>query len=509
MSGTIVDLSRVPDPRPRSVDVCVIGSGCGGATAAWVLAEAGLDVLVLEEGGDRTGLELTQRDGEMYDQLYMDRGGRATDDLAITVLQGRALGGGGVINACDVVPIPDGVLAHWRRRFGLSELTDEVMAPYQARALEDLSASRPTEDQVNEANRLLRAGATELGYRGEVMMHNRVGCGGLGTCLIGCPLNAKKNPRFVAIPNALRAGASFWLRCRAARIEGGTEEVKTIHARVLDERGHHEQRDVTVRARRVIVAANAIGSAQLLLRSGLGNEHVGQNLMLQPQLPVVAIFDSPVRAFRGIPQAYAVTHFERHDHPDHGLWGFRIEAVMGTPGIVSTLLPFVGPENVETMGAYDRIAASLLLVPDRPSGRVSLCEDERPRIEYTQRGDHKSRLRRAVREAARVYLAAGATEVIVPTVPVVRFRSVADLDRANAMTFAPVTAPLLSAHQQGTVRMAPSASQGGADPDGQVYGTRGVYVFDTSVFPSSASSHTMAPTLAMSRYLASKLAAHV
>lgn len=507
MSGAIVDLSRRRPPTNPDVDVCVIGSGCGGATAAWVLAEAGLEVLVLEEGPDLTGRALTQRDGEMYDQLYMDRGGRATDDLAISVLSGRALGGGGVINAADVVPIPDGVLAHWRRRHGLSDLTDDAFAPFRERALRDLSATRIEDGQLNEANRLLRAGAEALGLRGEVMMHNRVGCAGLGTCLIGCPLDAKRNPRFVAVPGALAAGASFWLRARATRIEGATSEQKTITVRTLDERGYHERGELTVRARRVIVAANAVGTAQLLLRSGIGNEHVGQHLVLQPQLPVVALFDRPIHAFRGIPQAYAITEFEREDDPEHGLWGFRIEAVMGTPGIVATLLPFLGPENLATMARYDRIAASLLLVPDAPSGHVALRDDGRPRIVYRHRDEHRARLRRAVREAARVYLAAGATDVIVPTVPPLRIRTPADLSRADGLGFGPVTAPLLSAHQQGTARMASSARDGAVRPDGLVYGTRDVYVMDTSLFPSSASSHTMAPVLTMSRYLATRLAA--
>ncbi|MEZ4338710.1 MAG: GMC family oxidoreductase N-terminal domain-containing protein [Sandaracinaceae bacterium] len=94
-----------------------------------------------------------------------------------------------------------------------------------------------------------------------------------------------------------------------------------------------------MRAPQVVVACNAVATAELLMRSGIGNEHVGQNLILQPQLPIVARFRETVNAFRGIPQVWAVTEFEQHDHPEHGLWGYRIEAIMGTPGIVSTLMP--------------------------------------------------------------------------------------------------------------------------------------------------------------------------
>ncbi len=231
--------------------------------------------------------------------------------------------------------------------------------------------------------------------------------------------------------------------------------------------------------------------------------------MLQPQQPIVAIFDHEVTAYRGIPQAFAVTEFEREDHPDHGLWGFRIEAVMGTPGIVATLMPFVGAENKAIMREYSRIAASLLLVPDAPSGSVGLHGDGRPRIRYAQRGDHRSRLREAVVAATRLYLAAGAREVLVPSIPPVRITSEAELSLADDLSFEPATTSLLSAHQQGTARMSGSAEDGVVNPEGMVWGTRDVYVFDTSIFPSSASSHTMTPTMTASRFLSTALAAQL
>ncbi len=505
MSGAILDLSQAPPPADLVVDVCVIGSGCGGGTAARVLAEAGREVVVLEEGGDRTGRQLTQRDGEMYDQLYMDRGGRATSDLGVTVLQGRALGGGGVINACDVVPIADGVLRHWVERHGLTDFTPEALAPYRDLALQDLSASRIADDQLNRPNALLRAGTEKLGWRGEVMMHNRVGCAGLGTCLIGCPIDAKRNPRFVSIPRAIEAGARFFTRARAVRIDDAEGELKTVTFRSLDARGYHERDTFTLRARTVILAANAIGSAQLLLRSGLGNDHVGRHLMLQPQMPIIARFAERTDPFRGIPQSYAITEFEREDDPEHGLWGFRVEPVMGTPGIVSTLLPFQGAAGLEAMTGYAFMAAALLLVPDRPSGRVEVARDGRPVIRYTQREDHQRRIRAAAEAAARAWLAAGAEEVFVPTLPPVSARTDAEVTRFRDLRFRVAAAPLVSAHQQGAVRFAASEKHGAADPEGRVYGTRGVYVFDSSGFPSSASSHTMAPIITVSRYLCDRL----
>jgi choline dehydrogenase-like flavoprotein len=240
MSGEIIDLSLREHGDTLHAEICIVGSGSAGATAARMLAEAGKDVVVLEEGGDFPPERLTQRDAEMYDQLYMDRGARATRDLSISVLQGRVLGGGGVINASDVVPIPDGVLRHWAKRHGLGDFTPELIAPFARETNAELSASRIDVAAMNRANALLRAGTEALGLRGELMMHNRVGCAGLGTCLIGCPIGAKKNPRTVAIPAAVAAGARFLVRARARRIEAAGREQKRVVVGPLHPPGHPE-----------------------------------------------------------------------------------------------------------------------------------------------------------------------------------------------------------------------------------------------------------------------------
>ncbi|MCC6794119.1 MAG: GMC family oxidoreductase [Candidatus Hydrogenedentes bacterium] len=509
MSSQIHDCSARVPPETLTAKICIVGSGCGGATAAWRLAEAGHDVVVLEEGGDFAGRQLTQRESAMYDRLYMDRGARTTEDMAIAILQGRVLGGGGVINACDVVPPPDGVFEHWRSKFGLSDFEPARMKPYVERALQDLSANAILEHQVNRANLALQRGAQALGYRGAPMMHNRVGCAGLGTCLIGCPIDAKRNPRFVAIPRALEYGARFLTRARAVKIENATSVTKRVIVQTLDPNGYHEAAGFEVRADYVILAANAIASCQLLLRSGIGNPLVGRHVSLQPQLPLTAFFEEPLDAFYGIPQSYAVTEFEDEANVEHGLWGFRIEGIMGTPGIVSGTGMHTGARAKEVMARYRNMAAALLLAPDDADGTVHVSRAGRPLIRYTHKENHKARLRQAIREAARIYLAAGAKSVEASALPSISIASESQLTEVDAIDFAPATAALLSAHQQGGVRFGTSPKLGASNPDGNVYETNHVYVFDSSGFPSSASSHTMTPIITVSHCLSERLLARI
>ncbi|RME54578.1 MAG: FAD-dependent oxidoreductase, partial [Deltaproteobacteria bacterium] len=62
MNETIVDLSKPPRPAEITTEICIVGSGAAGGTAAWELARAGHEVVVVEEGGDFTGFDLTGRD---------------------------------------------------------------------------------------------------------------------------------------------------------------------------------------------------------------------------------------------------------------------------------------------------------------------------------------------------------------------------------------------------------------------------------------------------------------
>jgi choline dehydrogenase-like flavoprotein len=144
-------------------------------------------------------------------------------------------------------------------------------------------------------------------------------------------------------------------------------------------------------------------------------------------------------------------------------------------------------------------------MPDEGQGVVRVDSGGRLRLEYVMTDAQRAQTRTMLKAAARLYFAAGATQVYVPTAVPLRLNSEAQLDLIDGLPLWSATAPYISAHQQGTVRFAPDARDGGAAPDGQVYGTRGVYVFDSSGFPSSASSHTMAPIITVARCLTRRL----
>ena len=188
-------------------DVCVIGSGGGGAVAAAELARGGRSVVVLEQGHHWTRSDFTQREDEMLPRLFEEAGMRQTSDGSVTVLQGRCVGGSTVHNLCYAFRTPAPILRLWREEHGLSELTPAALRPSFERVEKHLRVQQIREDEVNELNRLVRRGSQRLGYSGFVTRHNREGCVKAGYCILGCSYNAKKSMLITYVPRADAAGA--------------------------------------------------------------------------------------------------------------------------------------------------------------------------------------------------------------------------------------------------------------------------------------------------------------
>lgn len=478
--------------REARVQDVVIGSGAGGGVLACRLAEAGRAVLILEEGPAVDKSSFTQREGEMYGRLYRRAGDQRTADGTIAVLQGRCLGGSTTVNMGDCVPTPPEVLEHWRTVFGWEHwggTTNEDVEAAARVVMTEMGATQIGDESINRSNSLLRDGSAKIGLVGRPLVHNRVGCVGSGYCLIGCAYDAKRGTLLSHLPRARAAGAETWCDSWAERIEPAQGGGWVI-------RGPQ----IAVFAERVFICAGAIHSPALLDRSGMGGAAVGHNLSLQPQVPAMAVFPDVVDWHRGIPQSYGVDGKLRQS-AEEGLGGFTIEGLGAGPAMTASTLPLPIGELRSLLGRYRSMAGALCLVPDRPTGRVSWSMRGRQRIAYTLQPQWWDQAREAMRDVSRSWLAAGAEEVRIASTRVPPIRSEADLAVLDALQPRSSEWSLISAHPQGTCRMGP-----GADCvvglDFRVRDTESIYVCDASLFPTTASTHTMVPVMAMAHLLA-------
>src|SRR5205085_1279160 len=141
-----------------------------------------------------------------------------TDDMSITVLQGRGVGGSTIHNTNLCKRTPPEILELWARKHEVSGCGTSDLASAFDGIERDLSVSRIIDEGINRNNDVLRRGVTALGWRGSVLSHNRVGCVGSGFCELGCAYDAKQNARKIVLPDAISHGARVYTNVRATRI---------------------------------------------------------------------------------------------------------------------------------------------------------------------------------------------------------------------------------------------------------------------------------------------------
>ena len=170
----IYDASTFPGETTLHADLCVVGSGAGGSMAAMVAAEAGLKVVLLEAGELVLPETMNQREEQMLPRLLWESGGLTTDDRAVRIHQGRAVGGSTVhnLNLCKRAPEP--VLAEWARTRGLAELGTERWRDLYGRVEALLEVSDLSPEDWNRHNQLLATGCDALGWRWGSGRHNRM-----------------------------------------------------------------------------------------------------------------------------------------------------------------------------------------------------------------------------------------------------------------------------------------------------------------------------------------------
>ncbi|MBA2322125.1 MAG: GMC family oxidoreductase N-terminal domain-containing protein, partial [Deltaproteobacteria bacterium] len=397
-----------------SCDVCVIGSGAGGSVVAAGLAERGLSVVMLEEGGSHSRAEFTGEEDRAYPMLYQERGTRATADLAITILQGRSVGGGTTVNWTTCFRTPDRILAHWREVHGLEGIDSEAMRPHFEAVEARLNIGPWSEALVNRNNRVLLDGARKLGWQADILRRNVKGCGNTGYCGLGCPLDAKQGMHLTYIPDALAAGMVLHADTRVTRIETAGGRVVAVHGETLaSDRDLPSGPRVVVRPKVTVLSGGAINSPALLLRSGLGDGPVGRRTMLHPVVAVSGRYADRVEGWSGAPQSVA-----SHQFVDRGAdqVGFFLETPPLHPMLAATALPMFGDAQRAFLSELAHTSSLIAvtvdgLLPGDVGGVVTLRRDGRPKLDYPVKPALAEAWKAAHVAMAQLHFAAGAEQV--------------------------------------------------------------------------------------------------
>lgn len=489
MKGRVTHGHEISADVAEQCDVCVIGSGAGGAVLAAGLVEAGLDVVMLEAGGYYTRRDFDLHEATTFPNLYQERGGRSTADLAISVLQGRSVGGSTTINWTTCFRTPDRILEHWRSVHGLEGLDPDTLAPHFDAIEERLHIAAWPERTANENNRALLRGARALGMEAEALKRNVRGCANSGYCGVGCPVDAKQAMHVTYIPDAVHRGMRLYSDVEVRRLvtEGG--QVTEVHAQVLRRHTpHDEPHRVVVTPKVVALCGGAINSPALLLRSGLDdNGRVGKRTFLHPVIAVAGQYPHRVDPYYGAPQSIG-----SHAHIDRGAdkMGFFLEAAPMQPMLTSSASLSFGAELERFMEKLPYISSLIALhvdglLPGDEGGTVSLRSDGRTRLDYPIGAPLQEAMRKSHEVLARIHLAAGAELVASLHEQPVEMATEDDVATLAARAYGAHEHAIFSAHQMGGCAMGPDPATSVVGPDHRHHATANLFVVDGSVLPTS------------------------
>jgi choline dehydrogenase-like flavoprotein len=295
------------------------------------------------------------------------------------------------------------------------------------------------------------------------------------------------------LPRAVAAGARVRAGVEARRILVEDGRAAGVECSVAAA-GNGRRRRFTVRARRAVIAAGgALGTPELLQRSGVGGPQVGRNLHIHPACWIGARYEEEVRGWDGVMQSYYVDEWEEQ--------GILLEATFTPLAFGGAWLLGAGSSHQRAMLDFGHVGSIGVHLSDRSSGRVGLGPESSLRARYRLTRDDARRLAHGIARAAEIHFAAGATEVY-PNIARVGVLRPGDLPEFEATDFKPSELRLEAFHPMGTARISADPREGACAPDGSVHGTRDLYVADASLFPTSVGVNPMMTVIAFAKNVA-------
>ncbi len=495
----------ISEDTTLEADVVVVGSGAGGGVVAGELAMAGKNVIVLEKGGYNNEANFTLQEARATPELYLKRGTLTTKDLGLIILAGSTLGGGTVVNWMTSLKTPPDVLEEWDQRSGLSGHFTGSALQDSFTAVEQRINVNSENSAHNKQNQLLFDGCKALGYHAGVLRRNAIGCEQrCGSCGFGCRYGCKQSTMKTYLQDAYDRGARIIVRCSADKVLIENGRAVGVKATVTDKETG-ETHSVTVHAKVVIVAAGAINSPAVLLRSGLENPHIGSHLKLHPVSTIAGIYPDRVYSWQGVMQS---AYSDEFGHLD-GNYGYKLEVPPAHPGLLGLATPWYSArEYREQVAQAANIATFIVLTRDKGEGSVTVDRDGEPVVDYVVCVYDCNHLRHGLRQAARAHFAAGAKSVISlhskrtrldrPEDGAVSEQQFREFDRQLERHGMGINRIMMfTAHQMGTCRMGADPKNAVTDGNAEVHGVKGLFVCDGSLFPAASGVNPMLSIMAL------------
>jgi choline dehydrogenase-like flavoprotein len=489
-----------------SGDVVIVGSGAGASILAQALIGKGRSVLMLERGKHVDRSQFTEDEAEMLCELYSEGALQLSRDFRFQVIQGSCVGGSTVVNNAVCFDLPADVLRRWNDPHQLNAGLDETRLKASARAVRQLiGVERQPEQFLNPGSAKFWKGLASLkldappnsAARVEANIHDCLGC---GYCNIGCQFGAKLSMLDRVLPDAQkRAGTdgngqlAIQSECEVLGLRGRGRRIEKLVCRLSD------GRRLDVRGNTFVIAAGAISSSVLLLRSSVGGPNVGRRLAFNLGSPLSAVFDEKIDSYAGL----QIAHFLKLE-PDRG---YVFETWWNPPGAQALAMPGWFEDHYRNMRRYDRMAGVGVLVGTESNGVVRGGGLTGRVIDYTPTPADLDKLLQGLMLAGEIFFAGGAKCVLPSTFQYYELRDMDAVRRLPELVKDASNITLGTGHPQSGNPLGKDRDRSVVDPEFRIWGYDNAFVCDASVFPSSIGVNPQLTVMTLAHYAADFVAA--
>ena len=468
-----------PESIKKRYDVCVIGGGPGGMLSATLLAEKGLDVLLIERGHYTKQKDTIPFGVSELRDRYKNAGITAMLGApTVNYIEGSCLGGGSEVNSGLYHRPSKQVIERWCQSHQIDALEYKDLEPLMALNEKELEISY-LPGEASKPSLKLAEGANKMGWNSvevprwfkydEASTPER-------------PLGIRKSATEVYLERFFSAGGQVVLNTQVDLISMKPNGDWCCEVSVAGQKQE-------VSSDYLFLSAGAIDTPFLLLKSRLGN-HVGSSLAIHPTIKVMAKFPEPVNGSGvGVP-----VHQVKEFAPEYSF------------GCSISSLPFLlvqgrSRDDLSTREIVDHWQNFFTYYAMTSGGqgkirKLPFLSD--PVVKYKMNQEDLKLLAKATRDLCRLLLAAGAVDLHVSD------RSIDKISNLDQLINIPSVlskrdAELMTIHVMGSCPMGEDRSTCTVNSWGRLHGLERIYISDASLFPGALGANPQGTLMALVR----------